>query len=168
MLKNKNSNQVFIYALINPITNKVFYVGATIFLERRYKEHINTKFNSDYRAEQIRRTLLGGQKVEMLVLSVCSKKEAQKEEEFYIGLFKFYGFKLQQKEKSGYPCETIELSDSDIVQCLADGLKVPQISKKAKVSIHVMEKRMESLKKKNGAKNAVHLMSIYFRKKLIT
>lgn len=169
MLKSNPNNRVFIYALLNPITNNIFYVGATIRIKSRHRQHhCKNKLHKGYRAEQIKSLLDIGQKAEMVILAECGKNEAKNEEEFYISLLKFYGFRLEQKEKSTYSLDNIKLSDIEIVQCLADGLRTKQIALKAQVCAKTIEKRLDRLKNKNKARNSVHLMSMFFRKKLIT
>lgn len=93
---------VSIYALINPINEKVFYVGATYYPILRLKQHCWLADGSQYKNNIIERILKSGLKTEMVVLEeVEGIEEARNTEEFYINLFKFYGFKIPQN-KSGY------------------------------------------------------------------
>lgn len=94
---------VSIYALINPITNLVFYVGASKNVNSRYKAHIaspSDKCSAKYL--EIQNILEEGEKPELLILETCNLEDASFNENFYINLFKSYGFELKQTSKSSY------------------------------------------------------------------
>jgi len=69
---------VFIYGLIDPRNNEIFYIGFTQYLKKRYNVHLNV---DGYRREQnlykdnvIRNILCSGLKPEIIVFDSCEKK----------------------------------------------------------------------------------------------
>jgi len=95
--------KVFIYALINPITSSVFYIGATVSPKSRLHNHINCLQGSNKNKQnEIRLILSKDSKPEMEILDACSIKDAIFWEEFYIDLFSSYGYDLKQQRKSFY------------------------------------------------------------------
>jgi hypothetical protein len=95
---------VSIYALINPLDDNIFYVGCTSCTWNRFKQHISSakSGNTDYKSQIIREIRSLNKEMEMLVLEDCDVMEATFLEEFYINLFKSYGFTLSQWDKSTY------------------------------------------------------------------
>lgn len=94
--------EISIYALINPINGHVFYIGATEDITRRIKEHTKNKY-ADFEKEKIVKEILdNGMDIDFEVLDTCSKEEAYKLEEFYIHLFKSYGYYLPQTKLMTY------------------------------------------------------------------
>ncbi len=91
---------VSIYILINPLNEKVFYVGATMYPESRLMAHVYER-GATYKHLVIKRILNYKLHPEMVILEEVEEKDACITEQFYIDLFKFYGFKIPQK-KSGY------------------------------------------------------------------
>lgn len=106
---------VSIYALINPINNWVFYIGASMYPEKRLLSHIyNSKYNYSEKEKIISDIISKGQSVEMLILEECKFKDVTFLENFYLDLFKSYGFNLTQSRYSNY-CSSqftrIDISD---------------------------------------------------------
>jgi len=66
---------------------------------------------------------------------------------------------------------TTERSISDysvsLVQLIADGFKVSEISKKVKVNRRTLEQHIEKIKIEYAAKNSCNLVAIFLRNKLI-
>src|SRR4051794_37218045 len=93
---------IHIYVLINPINNHVFYVGATKHLKNRYCCHIRNSNGNNYRSRQIRIILKAGLKPEILSVDKFKESEVSFFEEFYMDLFKSFGFKLYQAKTSSY------------------------------------------------------------------
>lgn len=97
------STPVHIYALINPINNNVFYIGASISPRHRLSTHIaESRFDKNYKSEQIREILANGLKVDYEVLETCEADKARFWEEFYMDLFCSFGFTLRQNRDSYY------------------------------------------------------------------
>ncbi len=98
-----NKNVVFIYALINPLNDLVFYVGASTYPERRLYDHLNgMNYGESLKNDQLRQISKEGEIPELLILEQCDLKSASYWEEFYIHLFRYYGFSLCQTRTSGY------------------------------------------------------------------
>lgn len=96
------NNTVYIYALINPLDNQVFYIGATLRIQLRYVEH-HSFSNYGYgpgvqkeRAKLIAKIKVESKEMEFLILDTCDINDAAFYESFYIDLFRSYGFKLLQ------------------------------------------------------------------------
>jgi hypothetical protein len=95
--------KVYIYALINPIDDTVFYIGSTKYhLKYRLSGHLNiTNGCRKDRAELITTILDAGLKPEIFLLDTTTVSESGKLEEFYYYLFKSYGYNLMQS-KTGF------------------------------------------------------------------
>lgn len=159
---------ISIYALINSITKCVFYVGATCNPDTRLKAHLSTRGNNEFKDYQISKALLLGGSIEMLILDTCERKDAKKEEEFYISLMQYYGFELNQSKISTYPLQSIfTKKDTEIVTHLSNGYKAKEIANICSIGVKAIEKRILQLKKRFNAKNVSHLVIIHFRKQLI-
>ncbi len=100
---NEKEQTVSIYALINPIDNSVFYIGCTHSPWERLIQHITQSKNCDsYKSTVIQEIKSTGHDVEMLVLDKCHISQASFWEEFYMQLYKSYGFTLKQSPVSTY------------------------------------------------------------------
>lgn len=73
----------YIYALIDPVTDKVFYVGRSNNPGRRYVEHYNEPDKTDKarRIEQMKNYL---HMPYMIILEQCNKDSVKKQEQFWI------------------------------------------------------------------------------------
>ena len=76
---------IYIYTLSHPITNEVRYVGKTINLKRRYKQHLYDKRHS-YKASWVKSLKKDNLKPLMKVLEIC-KNNWQEREIFWISQF---------------------------------------------------------------------------------
>ncbi len=99
-------NPVYIYALINPIDNEIFYIGVTNNLKNRVSLHATQMYIlKDKKSKTLCHIIEEGQKADIVVLDeYCGGNdfEIRKLEEFYIKLFKDYGFNINQNPKSYY------------------------------------------------------------------
>lgn len=94
---------VSIYALINPIDNYVFYIGATTNPVIRLKTHISGRnLDDSFKNIQLQKIISNGDKPELLVLDQCLNKDATFWENFYIDLYSSFGFCLVQSRYSIY------------------------------------------------------------------
>lgn len=93
---------VSIYALINPLTSLVFYIGASQDVQARFYDHLSYHTNS-YKSSQIQSILNNKLRPEILILDTCEVKDVRFWEEFYIDLFISFGFELSQMRTSNYP-----------------------------------------------------------------
>ena len=59
------------------------------------------------------------------------------------------------------------MSETSLVQQLANGCKAYEIAATEKKSIHAVKRRIERIKKRCHAANTPHLVAIFMRKKLI-
>lgn len=88
--------KINIYALVNPIDSSVFYVGATgDYLYNRLSNHLYSK-NKGALADKIRSL---GVRPEMLLLEIVHHDQAEFYEQFYMDLFRTFGFALLNKKK---------------------------------------------------------------------
>lgn len=95
--------QIKIYALINPINDSVFYVGATFSeLYVRLSGHLSSKGANNKKEIIINQIKFLGKRPEMLLLEEVQHTEAGFYEQFYMDLFKSFGFKLTNKYKANY------------------------------------------------------------------
>lgn len=65
---------VYIYALLDPDTDEVRYIGKTINLKQRFTDHYNTsaKGNNPYKARWIGKLKAQGKRPKMIVLEECA------------------------------------------------------------------------------------------------
>ena len=111
------TRNVSIYALFNPITNLIFYVGATCNMKARFSSHLGERYlRNSYKSLQIREIMDSGYAVEMILLEDINGDEYQVREleEFYINLLKFYGFPLKQLNVSSYGRPAIPMERTPI------------------------------------------------------
>ena len=104
MLKNELP-PIYIYALINPINNLVFYVGATADVKKRLSSHKTDRYISKSKKSLVLREIIeSGIDAEILILDVCYGEEPEIRfyEEFYIELMRSWGFYLPQLSQSKY------------------------------------------------------------------
>lgn len=59
------------------------------------------------------------------------------------------------------------MTDCELLQMLADGNTVSEISEKTDTNRRTLEKRIEILKKRSDAENTTHLVVKYFRLGLV-
>lgn len=135
-----NSRKVKIYALINTLDDSVFYIGCTVQrLEARLSNHISRSTDS-IKNRLVYNILFKGGKVEILELDECDFADGSKWEQFYIDLFKSFGFVLIQSRISNYN-ETNPLK------------RATRCSDKVRLEVHIdmgLEDKIKELAKKEG------------------
>ena len=90
----------YIYALLDPITEEVRYIGKTIDPKKRILEHIyDCKRGSDYKSRWVNSLLDRDLKPLMKLLKVCPLSEYQFYESEYIKIYK--SDKLTNSDESG-------------------------------------------------------------------
>jgi hypothetical protein len=102
-MNRRRKVNVSIYALLNPINNSVFYIGATTCsLKHRLIGHCASRHQSHTTkiASYIKEIFEQGNKPEIIHLDECCFKEASYWEDFYIGLFKSFGFPINQRKST--------------------------------------------------------------------
>lgn len=97
-LKNVN-----IYCLINPINDHVFYIGATLNPLKTRLSSLKGTGNSNIKSKEIIKEIKEkGLLPEILLLDIVPFDDATFFEDFYMQLFKSFGFNLTNKHKSNY------------------------------------------------------------------
>lgn len=106
--------KTFIYILLDPRDNQVKYVGKTINPQRRYSQHrYEATHTKSYKNNWFLSLLLIGIDPQMVVIDECDKDEWEFFEQWYIDVFKAWGFKLTNltnggKGVAGYVCSKEE------------------------------------------------------------
>ena len=77
---------IYIYTLSHPLTNEVRYVGKTINIKRRYKQHLYDKRNS-YKANWVKSLRNDGLKPILTILETCNEDNWQEREIHWIAQF---------------------------------------------------------------------------------
>jgi hypothetical protein len=103
---NKFDEMVNIYALISPLDNKVFYVGATCQpVSKRLYQHCQETKHMPLQAQLIKHTIINeiistGLKPEIVQLDEVELCESSFFEDFYTNLMRGFGFDIKpQKSK---------------------------------------------------------------------
>jgi group I intron endonuclease len=89
-----------IYALIDPETGHVRYIGKANVVYKRFYSHKNDK-RKNHRSNWIRLLKTKGLSPEIIIIDVVKKTEWQFWERHYISLFRFFGFDLTNKSDGG-------------------------------------------------------------------
>ena len=85
--------QICIYALIDPRTNEIRYVGKTDDLKTRIRRH-NTEKGKDHRYYWIHQLHQCGLKPEVIILEVVTKENWQERERYWISFYRDQGARL--------------------------------------------------------------------------
>jgi len=86
---------VFIYILIDPISNQIRYVGKTTDVKRRIRRHISERFLHDsYKDRWIRKLIENNLYPEIETIDIIPKYNWGYWEQFYISYFNFLGCNL--------------------------------------------------------------------------
>jgi hypothetical protein len=103
----------FIYALTDPVTDEVRYVGKADRVKVRYVSHLReAKSGKDsYKCNWIRQLINNGQMPKLIVLEEISQDEWKKAEIYYIKEFKRLGHNLTNLTKGGEGFETGYVQD---------------------------------------------------------
>ena len=96
--------EIKIYALVNPLTKQIFYVGATSTeIEVRLSGHLNQARNeigNKKRNSVIKDIIKNGDRPEIVLLNTCSKERVDYYESFYYKLFLSIGYDMLQNDNS--------------------------------------------------------------------
>lgn len=82
-----------IYALINPLTDLVYYIGATSNVKHRFAEHCKAQLQSTTKA-----ICSNGLNPELIILDECEQKKVAFYESYWIQQFLCWGFILENKK----------------------------------------------------------------------
>lgn len=94
---------VNIYCLFNPLDKTIFYVGATEHtLDFRLNSHMASHSGSVEKRDVIFKIKEHGLTPEIISLDTVTFKEATFYEQFYMDLFRSFGFDICGKRKSNY------------------------------------------------------------------
>ena len=95
--------EVYIYALVDPLTAEVRYVGRANDLHRRMYAHIyNAKHGQkSYKANWIRKVLASGKRPEILIIETCNENNWRAAETFWIASLRAAGFRLTNNSDGG-------------------------------------------------------------------
>jgi hypothetical protein len=98
------NNDTYIYALVDPRTGEIKYIGATTAGIERYKRHNSNYYlkKSTLKNNWIKSLKLKNLSPELLIIEHCNKEDLCELEEFYISYFKFLGFVLLNHCDRGY------------------------------------------------------------------
>lgn len=169
--------KTFIYILIDPRDNQVRYIGKTKNITRRFNQHISeaSKIRT-YKNNWLLQLKLNKLRPEIVVIDECEDNSWVMLEQWYIELFKSWGYKLTNLTKGGEgvygykPTEetlqkmsyankgkVISLETRQKISAAVKGrkysdeikLKASQIAKKRGISFETRAKMIES-RKRNG------------------
>lgn len=103
----------FIYALTDPVTDEVRYVGKADRVKVRYVSHLREARSGkdSYKCNWIRQLINNGQTPKLIVLEEISQDEWKKAEIYYIEEFKRLGHNLTNLAKGGEGFETGYVQD---------------------------------------------------------
>lgn len=109
---------VKIYAIVNPVNDDVLYIGASRTPKVRYANHSTGKSWRGQQYTHRQKTILKmidlGVKPELLILDDVPFPEVPFFEEFYMQLFKSWGYNIQQ-DRSGYQTNKRFFNDNEKV-----------------------------------------------------
>lgn len=99
---------VYIYGLIDPRDNTIFYVGQTYQPDQRMKNHISEAMTTPIRAlgpkyRRVRDILTAGQPLRYVVLEVTDDESSVTREMFWIATLRSAGNGLVNKCRPGRP-----------------------------------------------------------------
>lgn len=100
--------KVSIYGLLNPISNKIFYIGATCInpLLRFYQHIYELKYEDTKKTKEIYNILMSGNYVEIIIIeerTLSDELNIAEIEQHYIDINIRNGAELLQKRVSSYP-----------------------------------------------------------------
>jgi group I intron endonuclease len=78
--------KIFIYSLSHPITNEIRYIGKTVNIKQRYKDHLY-RFKKDRKSQWIKSLLRENLKPIMQVIEECSPDNWEEREKYWITQF---------------------------------------------------------------------------------
>ena len=95
-------NNVYIYGLKDPRDCQIKYIGKTINIDRRYKEHIQTHRNRKSKKNSwIINLIKNGLEPIMEIIEECNLDNWEEREIFWISYYKELGFNLKNTQNGG-------------------------------------------------------------------
>lgn len=92
----------FIYALVDPVSEQVRYVGKSNNPSERIKSHVRTApFDKTHKAYWIRNLIKNGQQPKLMILEQVDITEWEQKEQYYIQSFHQAGCKLTNGNAGG-------------------------------------------------------------------
>jgi hypothetical protein len=92
-----------IYGLMNPTTKNIFYVGESVNINKRFRDHLNANGKNVNRCNEIKSINADGLKPLLVIFEtdILTKELAEKKEAEYISQCKFQGYKLTNMNDGG-------------------------------------------------------------------
>jgi hypothetical protein len=143
------SDKAFIYSLIDPRDNSIFYIGKTNDPIRRLRYHTNYKKNTP-NSKFIRDMLCVGIKPKMEILEVISPEDWQEKERYYISLYRKMGVGLKNVLDGGdqYPDWTGKHHKEETKKKMSEAGKGRKFSDKHRANLSATRKRLGLTAKK--------------------
>jgi hypothetical protein len=110
-------NESYIYALIDPVTGHVRYIGYTSFLKKRFEEHKRSK-SGTYKGNWICSLRKNGMVPLLEIIDVVEECSVKFWEEYYISLYKSWGFKLTNGTLGGDGTKGYKYTEEQIKKVL--------------------------------------------------
>ena len=149
-----NMNEtVFIYSLKDPITYQIKYIGKTIDINRRYKEHIQTHRNRKSKKNSWVISLIkNGLEPIMEILEECNLDNWEERETFWISYYKDLGFNLKNIQHGGGRTEYVFTETAR--QNMSDAQKLRWTrNMRNKKGNYVLSKEERNKRSKNAKEN---------------
>lgn len=134
---------VSIYALIDPESDAIKYVGKTFRLLKRFGEHLRNR-KASHRTHWVAALKAKGLKPVMEILetfSNCSEEEWQESERFWIAYLKFLGFKLINSDMGGEGGGRLSIETKAKISSSKKGKKCSDAARAAISAGHIGVKR---------------------------
>ncbi len=113
---------ISVYALINPINDTVFYIGASMYPNVRLYQHCLESGNS-FKLKVISDIQDAGLRPELLILEVVEYSEVSFYEDFYVSLFKSWGYIIPQC-KSNYKGKMLSTYQQKMLPVFSEKIKI--------------------------------------------
>ena len=94
-------DKVFIYGLIDPVTNQLRYVGKSVNPKSRFRKHIQESKNKQTYKDRWINSILNGYKPELIIIDEVDLCNWEFWEKHYISYFKSIGCKLTNTTDGG-------------------------------------------------------------------
>lgn len=129
--KGRDLQDTYIYALIDPNTQQVRYIGKTKYLNKRYNAHINDSKKS-HKTNWIKS--LKPLVPELFILDVCDDLSWVNLEQYWISQFKTWGFDLTNVTEGGEGSSGMKLSETHRNN-ISNGLKGRVVTTETRLKI---------------------------------
>lgn len=98
---------VFIYALLDPDTNEVRYIGKTNNLAKRMRGHCGQDLKrASYKSRWIKKLIASGKKPKITVIEECAENNWQVSEKHWIAYYRSIGARLTNQLDGGQGGDT--------------------------------------------------------------